>query len=184
MEKKKKITLYIALAMLGVAAIVVIIALNVEKKDFFPEIPETTSDTTKMGEPKIITIEKDPEVDKRKAVRNSFQDHVSAEADGFNVSTFGGISGLKIKVRNTMAFGIDNIELQVRYMKAGGGVFKTETVYADNIKPNSSVVVDAPESSRGTEVKVNVVAVTSRALGLCYVSGKRGPDVEDPYLCN
>lgn len=184
MEQKKKITLYIALAMLGAAAVIVIVALNVEKKDFFADIPETTTDTSKVGEPKIITIEKDPEVDRRKEVRNSFQDHVSAEADGYDVATFGGISRLKIKVRNTMAYGIDNIELQVRYMKAGGGVFKTETVYADSIRANSSVVINAPESSRGTAVQVSIVAVTSRALGLCYVSGKRGPDVEDPYLCN
>lgn len=184
MDKKSKITLYIGVALIGVAAVVMIISFNVSKKDFFPDIPETTTDTSAKSEPKIIVIEKDPEVDKRKAIRNSFQKYISAKPDGYNAAAFGGISNLKVKVRNETAYVVDRVEIQVQYIKAGGGVFKTETVYADNIKPNASLVINAPESGRGTGVEVKIIAVTSRQLSLCYVYGKQGADIEDPYLCN
>jgi hypothetical protein len=186
-DKKSKITLYIGVALIGIAAIVMIISFKVSKKDFFPDIPETTTDTSAKGEPKIIVIEKDPEVDKRKAIRNSFEKYITAQQDGFNASTFGGITNLKVKVRNEMAYVVDRVEIQVQYIKAGGGVFKTETVYADNIKPNApnaSLVINAPDSNRGTNVELKIIAVTSRQLSLCYVYGKQGADVEDPYFCN
>lgn len=183
MNIRKRTIRYIILALFATAAVIGIIAYNLARKDFVPQAPETTTSTTNTTEPKIIVIEKDPEVDKRKAIRNSFQKYISAKTDGFTASAFGGISNLKIKVRNETAYVINNVEIQVQYIKSGGGVFKTETVYAEGIKPNSSIVINAPDSNRGTGVELKIIAVTSGQLSLCYVYGKQGADMEDPYLC-
>jgi len=183
MKKNNKVILYIALALLATGAIIYIVSVNMAKKDYVAD-GSIKSKGIKADEPTIITIEKDPEVDKRKEVRNNFHKYITAQTDGYNVNGLGGITNLKIKVRNTSAYRVDMVELQIQYIKAGGGIFKTETVYAQDIKPNSSVVINGPDSNRGKEVRVNIAAVTSRVLGLCYVSGKRGADVEDPYLCN
>lgn len=133
--------------------------------------------------PKLITIEKDPEVDKTQTIRNKITKYVTAYPSGFNKGTFGGITGLKIKVRNTSAYVIDDVEMQVSYIQSNGKIFKTETVYCESINPTSSAIIEAPDASRGTDVSIKILAINSKQLGLCYVLGQPGEDPEDPYRC-
>ncbi|UPT66465.1 MAG: hypothetical protein M0D57_18720 [Sphingobacteriales bacterium JAD_PAG50586_3] len=140
-------------------------------------------DDSKNGSPKLITIEKDPEVDKMIAVRNKITRYVTAQTSGFDKATFGGISNLKIKVRNTSSYPIDDVELQINYIQSNGKIYKSETVYGTTIEPNASITVDGPDASRGTDVSVKILSINSHQLALCYVAGRPGPDPEDPYRC-
>lgn len=186
-EGKPKTRIVFILVLLGILSL---LALTFFLRDNLFEnkgdIKAATSSITKVDDKaiEIETIDKDPESEHLRDIRNSFAKYITVQTDGYAVSALGGISNLKLKVRNTTAYPIDNVEVQVSYIKSAGGVFKTETVYAGPIAANASVVVNAPSSSRGTSVSLNILAVSSKALGLCYVSGQKGPNLDDPYVCN
>lgn len=178
----KKIRLLITVGLILSAGIVAVIIYNMQTKTFIKE-NKGKVDSAKDGSPKMITIEKDPEVDKKQVIRNKITKYVTAYSNGFSKGAFGGISNLKIKVRNTSVYVIDDVEMQVSYIQANGKVYKTETVYGGPINPNSSTVIEGPDASRGTDVSVKILAINSKQLGLCYVAGQPGEDPEDPYRC-
>lgn len=188
-EGKPKARILFIIALLGVLSLLVLTFflrdnLFENKGDIKPTTQSATKDDGSDKVIEIETIDKDPESEHLRDIRNSFAKYITVQTDGYAVSALGGISNLKLKVRNTTAYTIDNVEVQVSYIKSAGGVYKTETVYAGSIAANASVVVNAPSSSRGTSVSLNILAVSSKALGLCYVSGQKVPNLEDPYACN
>jgi hypothetical protein len=178
----KKIRLLITVGLVLSVGIVAVIIYNMQTKTFVKE-DKGKVDTAKNGSPKMITIEKDPEVDKKQVIRNKITKYVTAYTNGFDKGAFGGISNLKIKIRNTSAYVIDDVEIQVTYIQANGKVFKTETVYCRDINHNSSTVIEGPDAGRGAEVSVKILAINSKQLGLCYLAGQPGEDPEDPYRC-
>lgn len=183
MKGKKRIWLLIIAGLLLSAGIVAVIINNMQTKTFVKDSSLKGGDTSKSGSPKLITIEKDPEVDRMVTVRNKITRYVTAQTAGFDKGVFGGISNLKIKVRNTSAYKIDDVELKISYIQTNGKIYKTETVYTDAIGPNDSIIVDGPDASRGADVSVKILAINSHQLALCYVQGKTGSDPEDPYRC-
>lgn len=182
MNSKKRIWLLIIIGLVLSAGIVAVIINNMQTKTFVKE-DKKGGDTSKSGSPKLITIEKDPEVDKMVTVRNKITRYVTAQTSGFDKGVFGGISNLKIKVRNTSAYTIDDVELKISYIQTNGKIYKTETVYGSTIGPNASIIVDGPDASRGADVSVKILSINSHQLALCYVQGKTGSDPEDPYRC-
>jgi hypothetical protein len=181
MAGKNKAKALIGIGLVISALIVAAIVYNMETKTFVKD--KVSGGGSNKDSPKLITIEKDPEVDKTQTIRNKIIKYVTAYLSGFNKGAFGGISNLKIKVRNTSAYLIDDVEMQVSYIQSNGKIFKTETVYCESISPTSSVIIEAPDASRGTDVSIKILAINSKQLGLCYVLGQPGEDPEDPYRC-
>lgn len=185
MQGKKKIWLLVIAGLVISAAVIAVIIYNsMQTKTFAKGDGSQTTRPGKDGNPTVITIEKDPEVDRTRDIRNRITSLVTAKVEGYDNQPFGGLSGIKLKLRNSTDYVIDSAELNVIYYKAGGDIFKTETVYVDALKPRGSIVVSAPDSPRGTSVKVVIEAITSKSLGLCFVKGSPGPDADDPYICN
>ena len=177
----KKLRLLITVGLILSAGIVAVIIYNMQTKTFVKD--KVSGGGSAKDSPKLITIEKDPEVDKTQTIRNKITKYVTAYPSGFKKGAFGGISNLKIKVRNTSGYVIDDVEMQISYIQSNGKIFKTETVYCESINPRSSVIIDAPDASRGTDVSIKILAINSKQLGLCYVIGQPGEDPEDPYRC-
>ncbi|SOD80092.1 serine/threonine protein kinase [Spirosoma fluviale] len=87
--------------------------------------------------------------------------NVRAKAVDFRVGLFGGIKHLQIQLNNPTRLSFTFVVVQVNYYKDGGGLFKSEKLYFNNVEPNSSPIQSAPNSDRGTRVTCKVASYES-----------------------
>ncbi|MBI1782374.1 MAG: hypothetical protein HYR66_13585, partial [Sphingobacteriales bacterium] len=87
-------------------------------------------------------------------------------ASNYKKATFGGISNLEFTVTNNSNYTIDMVAAEVEYYTANKKIYKTETIYFNNIAPNGTQVQKAPDSNRGYEVKYRISLISSKQLGL------------------
>jgi len=95
-------------------------------------------------------------------------DLVTAKYNG-NVAIdvlLGGIKGLTVTVKNESDYLMDQVWVDVQYLKANGDVYKTSTLHFTHLEAGAEKTTDAPDSDRGTEVKVRVSGYVSRSLEL------------------
>lgn len=87
-----------------------------------------------------------------------------------NVSSFsielGGIRDVKISVTNLLPVTIDKLVVKIYYVKANGGVFKTEYVEFKSISPATQSFGSAPDSNRGIELEKEISSVKINEYGI------------------
>ncbi|AUD01567.1 serine/threonine protein kinase [Spirosoma pollinicola] len=86
---------------------------------------------------------------------------VKVKATNFKVGLFGGIKHLQLQLNNPTRLSFTYVVVQVNYYKDGGGLYKTEKVFFNNIEPNSSPIKSAPDSDRGTRVTCKIISYES-----------------------
>ncbi|GAB3786031.1 hypothetical protein GCM10028818_48710 [Spirosoma horti] len=86
---------------------------------------------------------------------------VTVKATNFKVGLFGGIKQLQLQLSNPTRLRFTYVVVQIKYIKDGGGLYKTETVYFNNVEPNSSPIQTAPDSDRGTKVTCKILRYES-----------------------
>lgn len=92
---------------------------------------------------------------------------VSLEGSNYTVNKlFGGIKDLRLTVVNNSGYLVDMVKVKVSYIKTAGGIYKEEMVYFNRVYPHATMTLNAPESDRGTSVKVEMVSLTCSALNL------------------
>jgi hypothetical protein len=120
---------------------------------------------------------------KNRNYRNNWFNYIQAGHGSYNYSVLGGITNLEIEVGNSTEYLLEEVIVNVSYIKDNGGIWKAESVILNNIPPNASKTVSAPNSERGTSVKVEITGITSKKMHFCYYPGKTGNNVDDPYFC-
>nr|WP_298655848.1 DUF4339 domain-containing protein [uncultured Flavobacterium sp.] len=139
----------------------------------------------------IVTLN---EVDKEKEqlrkqevalqTRNTITSLVTANTNQYTIHGWGGISNLDIRVTNNSNFSLDEVMVEVAYIKKNGGVFNVERLEIKNIGPNDTKSVSAPDCNRGKTVQVNINSIKSKQLNLCYDKNQPIiPGNPDPFLC-
>jgi hypothetical protein len=114
------------------------------------------------------TEERTDNADQAAAARAAIASQVSASANGYNVGTFGGISGLQVTVSNRSAYPLDLVVVEVQYIQSNKKVYKTENLYFRGIGAGSALMQEAPKSSRGVRVQYKITMISSKDLGLSY----------------
>lgn len=114
--------------------------------------------------------------------RNNWKSFISADHNEFSVGVLGGISDLYINVYNNTDKSIDEIQVQVEYMRSGGASTGTQIVSVTNIGPNSSKTVSAPDGA-GSRVSEEIISVSARSFHFCFPYGMEGNKNLDPYFC-
>jgi len=99
-------------------------------------------------------------------IRSNINSYVSATGSNYFTSGLGGISGLSITVKNTSGYMLDNVRVQVSYIKANGEIWKDENIDFPYLETNTQVTLPAPNSTRGTSVRYKIISIKSQALGL------------------
>ena len=115
--------------------------------------------------------------------RNSWKNYISASNNQYTRSEIGGIYDLAVIVYNETDQLIDEVQVRVDYLKSSGAVFKSETVSVTNIGPASTKSVSAPNSERGTSVKMEIISIAAKSFHFCYPFGMEGNQSFDPYFC-
>jgi len=140
-----------------------------------PELSRVSKDNSNLDSGSAsLPVEQRPTLHRTDAivakdgVRNNITEYVFLSSNKYYVGTFGGISDLQITVSNRSLYPIDLVAAEVQYIQANNKVFKTENLYFRNIGPGSSVLQEAPKSSRGVKVQYKITVINSMELGLTY----------------
>jgi hypothetical protein len=104
----------------------------------------------------------------REAVKNNIADYVLLSTNKYNIGAFGGISQLQITVSNRSLFPLDLVVAELQYIQTNKKIFKTENIYFRNIGAGSTLIQDAPKSTRGVKVQYRITVINSKELGLAY----------------
>lgn len=116
--------------------------------------------------------------------RNNWSSYISANRTDFSYSELGGIYDLNIDVTNGTEYVINELIVDVEYLKANGSIFKTESLYFYNLKPNSKKRLKAPDSERGTNVNYFISYIYSKKFKFCYEINSIGNgSLNDPWKC-
>ena len=79
------------------------------------------------------------------------------KVNDYRVGLFGGIKNVQLQLSNPSQVTFSSIAVKVNYYKDGGGLYKSEKVYFNNVGPNSSLIESAPNSDRGTKITYKIV---------------------------
>jgi len=99
---------------------------------------------------------RDFESNKAKYVQQS----VSYDYDGM----FGGIKKVEVTVNNKSDFKLNEVVVQLQYIKKNDEVYETKNISVYNVSPHKTATVAAPSSKRGTKMKSTIVSVQSDEL--------------------
>lgn len=145
---------------------------------------EQNNDEIPTNEYVAPAVEEDQLTLKNRNYRNSIEEYVGAHTNRYTYNELGGISNLDIIVTNNTEYLLNEVNVNVDYIKDNGEIYKSEIVTLYNIPAKQDKSVSAPESDRGTSVNAKIESILSKKLHMCYdntVAPKVG-DI-DPYFC-
>lgn len=105
------------------------------------------------------------EQDKAQARATIYQ-NIRLKANDYRKVFLGGISDLKITVNNGSKYILDEVVVEVSYLKNNKDVIKMETLHFQNLLPGAEATVVAPDSKRGSKIDYRVLQVKSKDLGM------------------
>lgn len=105
-------------------------------------------------------------VDNHESLKLALASQVSVGANKYDVGTFGGIHNLQVTVSNHSTYSLDLVVVAVSYIQANKKTYKTENLYFRGIAPGSTLMLEAPKSSRGISVEYKINSINSKELGL------------------
>lgn len=121
---------------------------------------------------------------KNRNYRNNIEQYVGANTNQYSYNELGGISNLDIIVTNNTEYLLNEVNVEVEYIKDNGGIYKTEIVTIYNIPSKQDKSASAPESDRGTSVNTKIHSISSKKLHMCYDNtfAPKAGEI-DPYFC-
>ncbi|KLT70346.1 hypothetical protein [Flavobacterium sp. ABG] len=120
---------------------------------------------------------------KNREIRNNWNTYFKVSNNKFSYYEIGGIENLQISFTNDSDYVVDNAYVDVCYVIDNGSCYKTESLLFKHVAPHSIVTQDAPNSSRGTNIRLEFSQIYSDKLNFLYgqnIVGTRSSI--DPYF--
>ncbi len=111
-------------------------------------------------------VSEEREVPATKARGNDLSSRVSVKSNEYKVVAFGGIRDLQLTISNNSKYELDEVVVELQYLKPSELPLKTENIRFSSIKPNSTETLRIPDTNRGIKVKYQVIRVDSREAEL------------------
>ena len=89
---------------------------------------------------------------------------------------------MSVTVNNRSTYPIDEAVVNVTYIKASGGVWKTKLVTIYGVPAHDSKEQSLPDVGRGKKVKVSLYKVISKKMKLSFTEGQKITNKQDPYF--
>ena len=105
------------------------------------------------------------EQEKAQARANIYQ-NITVKANDYKKVFLGGITDLRVTVSNTSKYIIDEVVVEVSYLKNNKELIKNETVRVQTLLPGAEASVVAPDSKRGAKVNYRILQIKSKELGM------------------
>jgi hypothetical protein len=87
---------------------------------------------------------------------------VSIKTNDYIRGTFGGIRDLKLTVSNNSKYFVDEVKVELQYIKPSQQPLRIDIITFRNLSPNGSVTIKVPDSQRGMRVDYRITRVQSR----------------------
>jgi hypothetical protein len=82
------------------------------------------------------------------------------QANDYRVKILGGINNLKLTVENKSEVYLENVSIQVDYLKRNDEIVHTETISTEQIRPQEIKIIEVPSNSRGVKITYKILTVT------------------------
>ena len=89
---------------------------------------------------------------------------VSVKSNEYKRVAFGGIRDLQLTVTNDSKYVLDNVTVELQYIKPNELPLKTENIQFTSVGPNATSTIRVPDTNRGIKVFFRIVNVKSRQM--------------------
>jgi hypothetical protein len=176
--KKKRSPLFIIGSAIIITLIVILFAINFNRKNSSTDY----STSNKQSETKLFQenseelekkekekrkqqrIKKEKENRKKQLVNDNLGHYLKASVNNYRQKLLGGIKNLKITVSNTSDYTIEQVTVVVKYHKLNNKIYTTKNLYFKNLKANSQITLNAPETNVGTYIRYQITEVIAPSL--------------------
>ncbi|HYM93746.1 MAG TPA: hypothetical protein VET23_06385 [Chitinophagaceae bacterium] len=87
---------------------------------------------------------------------------VSVTASDYKRGAFGGIRDLQLTVSNNSKYILDDVTVELQYLKPSEQPLKSENIEFKSIGPNGSLTISIPPSNRGIKVAYKIIKIQSK----------------------
>lgn len=108
-----------------------------------------------------VPIPKKKKVEKVEKVENLYN-LVNVKSDDYKKRILGGIEGFELTVTNKSSHVLDEVLVEVSYLKPNGDVVKTDTYEVNSVPAKGSKAFSVPPSNRGVKIKYKITNIISR----------------------
>lgn len=88
---------------------------------------------------------------------------VTVKSNNYKKVAFGGIRDLQLTVVNDSKFILDNVTVELQYIKPNELPLKTESIEFNSVAPNASSTIRVPDTNRGIRVVFRITRIKKRA---------------------
>lgn len=137
-----------------------------KKKEIVSNIPNQSTPTLQTN---AITGDRNKknrnEVENINAVsKEDISKLVSVKSNDYKRGAFGGIRDLQLTVTNDSKYILDNVTVQLQYLKPSEQPLISENVQFKAISPNGSLTISIPATNRGIKVAYKIIKIESKEL--------------------
>jgi hypothetical protein len=116
--------------------------------------------------------------------RNSVFKKVTTSKPSFDAVSFGGFRNISFNLFNDYNYELDQVIVQVHYIRGNGSEIKTEQQTLHQIAPKSHLVLNAPDYlASGKELRITLEGIICKAINLCAYNSQDSVASSDPYKC-
>ncbi len=94
--------------------------------------------------------------------KNSLYNLVSVASNDYKRVAFGGIRNLYITVTNNSKYELDNVIVELQYLKPSEEPLRTENIKFKTIAPNASSTIRVADTNRGIKVAYKIINIDSK----------------------
>ncbi len=92
---------------------------------------------------------------------NSLSKQVSVSSNDYQKVAFGGIRNLQLTVSNDSKYVLDNVVVELQYLKPSEQPLKTESIQFRSVAPGGSQTIRVPDTNRGIKVTYKITHILS-----------------------
>jgi len=94
--------------------------------------------------------------------KNSLHDLVSISSNDYKRVAFGGIRNLQLTVTNNSKYELDNVIVELQYLKPSEEPLRTENIRFRGVAPNGSSTIKIPDTNRGIKISYKIINIESK----------------------
>ncbi len=92
----------------------------------------------------------------------SLSKQVSITSNAYQRVAFGGIRNLHLTINNDSKYILDNVIVELQYLKPSELPLRIETIHFRSVSPGGSLTVRIPDTNRGIDVRYKITHILSR----------------------
>jgi hypothetical protein len=100
--------------------------------------------------------------EKRSAIPGELSGLVSVKSNDYKRVAFGGIRDLQLTVTNDSRYILENVTVELQYIKPNELPLRTENIQFTSIGPNATSTIRVPDTNRGIKVAFRIITIKKR----------------------